>query len=238
MKIRKAESKGKEKRKREQDNFQKRDKILEEDGWTEANRDTPTGQRALARCDCIVSWCKKMKQTKVHPQHGDMLYNRIEYKNFRDKVGKQELSTTLEKDGKTENAEHLSGVSSDDSDSGSSDSDSEASKSGNAAVPPNKQPNVTSTDASALGNVMGLIDKIGGLDVQAEKWLVPWSQQLTEATESLDKAKDIFLKALNGKSPDPDVKIAQASLKKAQSLYDILAPIKKTMDAATQQLED
>ena len=55
------------------------DGIYQEEGWTEQNKDTPTGQRATTRATAVIDSCKEAgkKFVKQDAQHSGEMYRRL-----------------------------------------------------------------------------------------------------------------------------------------------------------------
>ena len=77
------------------------DQLEAEEGLTDMNKDQPKGQRAKARAEAIVKYCREMgsKFVRTHEQHGDELFKRVTYEHVEHKKDKESISTQMTKKG-------------------------------------------------------------------------------------------------------------------------------------------
>ena len=81
-----------------------KDKMLEKEGWTEANKNSEYGQRAFLRAEARISHCRRMnckkeKWVDVHPQHGDEIFKCVDKEESENTTSKEVIGTNLSKSG-------------------------------------------------------------------------------------------------------------------------------------------
>ena len=81
-----------------------KDKILELEGWSEANKNTEFGQRAALRAEARIAHCRRMHNKKeawvdLHPQHGDEIFKCVGKEDNEINISKELIGTSLSKSG-------------------------------------------------------------------------------------------------------------------------------------------
>ena len=76
--------------------FWSRDKILKEEGWTVDNAQSEYGQRAMARTEAIVQYCRKVGTkhfVRNHKQNNEPLFRYMEERELVKRIRTETIET-------------------------------------------------------------------------------------------------------------------------------------------------
>ena len=102
--TRKTESRSQRKDKTKSGMWLTADGVYKEEGWTEDNQNTPTGQRAAARAEAVLAACRALgkRWMRTDPQTGERLFNRVKYSDVETSGHEQSINTHQLKKSKIE----------------------------------------------------------------------------------------------------------------------------------------
>ena len=242
VEVLKREDKARVENRRKRGRWMTEDAIYAEEGYTEANKNTPFGIRAAARAKATVDYCKKMgkKYCRRHEQHGDKIFRKLDDTDDTCRTHKQSLETVGTRKVNSEEAEHADDVDSDDDESknGSDESSSSSNSSGDKNDDDDEDEKASCNEkAKALGSCIALKAKMEDMnDPKKYKWLEPWAPKIQKAVEGLNEASQSLLKVVAGDRDNAMKQKAMECVEESTRLYDVLKPVHETMLAATEKI--
>ena len=216
------------------------DGVYTAEGWSEAIKGTPSGQRAAARAEAILATCRKLKNhTMESDQHGEMLYKRSLHKGSKRKEKGECLSTSLFKKAEMKDGEVGSSTSSTSRSTSSSTTDSsdEEEEEGEGDTPKKQKEDTASTTKAEqmLGKCAALQALLSAWDPTTMVWLKPWEKNIKEAQANIVHAQDKLTNIVTGADSTNQKDAMQDATKKleeAQKLHDLVHPINQSVLAA------